>query len=125
MLDDDMVQSEASRLALSSADQIVISRHAFCEMVWLLPQRYKMPKAEVGNVIHGSLIARNVIADTASVRAGLACNGGGRDFADGVIAHEAWLGGDTFVSFDKKAVASDCEAGAAGQIVGVRAGRAD
>ena len=30
----------------------------------------------------------------------------GGDFADGVIAFEGrWLGGDTFVSFDKKAVA--------------------
>jgi predicted nucleic-acid-binding protein len=29
----------------------------------------------------------------------------GGDFADGVIAYEgAWLGGETFVSFDKKAV---------------------
>jgi predicted nucleic-acid-binding protein len=29
----------------------------------------------------------------------------GGDFADGVIAHEGrWLGGETFVSFDKKAV---------------------
>ena len=27
------------------------------------------------------------------------------DFADGVIAHEGiWLGGETFVSFDKRAV---------------------
>jgi predicted nucleic-acid-binding protein len=30
----------------------------------------------------------------------------GGDFADGVIAYEgSWLGGETFVSFDKKAVA--------------------
>jgi predicted nucleic-acid-binding protein len=30
----------------------------------------------------------------------------GGDFADGVIAYEGhWLGGETFVSFDKKAVA--------------------
>jgi len=29
----------------------------------------------------------------------------GGDFADGLIAYEgAWLGGDTFVSFDKRAV---------------------
>ena len=29
----------------------------------------------------------------------------GGDFADGVIAYEgSWLGADTFVSFDKKAV---------------------
>jgi predicted nucleic-acid-binding protein len=31
VLNDDAVQSRASRLALSSAEQIVISRHAFCE----------------------------------------------------------------------------------------------
>ena len=31
----------------------------------------------------------------------------GADFADGVIAYEGhWLGGETFVSFDKKAVAA-------------------
>ncbi len=30
---------------------------------------------------------------------------GGGDFADGVIAHEGyWLGGEAFISFDKKAV---------------------
>jgi hypothetical protein len=31
VLDDDVAQSRAMRLALSSADQVVISRHAFCE----------------------------------------------------------------------------------------------
>ena len=34
----------------------------------------------------------------------LAVEAGG-DFADGVIAHEGrWLGGETFVSFDRQAV---------------------
>jgi hypothetical protein len=38
--------------------------------------------------------------------AGLAVLNAGGDFADGVIAWEGrWLGGETFVSFDKKAVA--------------------
>jgi predicted nucleic-acid-binding protein len=36
----------------------------------------------------------------------------GADFADGVIAYEGrWLGGETFVSFDKKAVAAIAEQG--------------
>jgi predicted nucleic-acid-binding protein len=36
----------------------------------------------------------------------------GADFADGVIAYEgAWLGGETFVSFDKKAVAAVAKRG--------------
>jgi predicted nucleic-acid-binding protein len=36
----------------------------------------------------------------------------GADFADGVIAYEgAWLGGETFVSFDKKAVSAIAKQG--------------
>ena len=105
VLDDDVVQSRASRLALSSADQIIISRHVFCEMVWLLRQRYKFSNAEIVKVIHGYLEADNVITDTAAVQAGLAALRAGADFADGVIAYEGrWLGGEIFVSFDKKAV---------------------
>jgi len=105
ILDDDVVQSRASRLALSSADQVVISRHAFCEMVWLLRSRYKMPKGEIVRVIHGYLEAENVITDTAAIQAGLKAMEAGTDFADGVIAYEGqWLGGETFVSFDKTAV---------------------
>jgi predicted nucleic-acid-binding protein len=112
VLDDDVVQSRASRLALSSADQIVISRHVFCEMVWLLLQRYKMSKAEIVKVIHGYLEADNVITDTSAVQAGLEAMNAGADFADGVIAYEGrWLGGEIFVSFDKKAVAAIAKQG--------------
>jgi predicted nucleic-acid-binding protein len=40
-----------------------------------------------------------------AVEAGLSILAAGGDFADGVIAYEGnWLGGETFVSFDKKAV---------------------
>jgi len=36
----------------------------------------------------------------------------GADFADGVIANEGqWLGGETFVSFDKKAVSAIAKQG--------------
>jgi predicted nucleic-acid-binding protein len=41
-----------------------------------------------------------------AVEAGLAALEAEGDFADGAIAYEgAWLGGETFVSFDKAAVA--------------------
>jgi hypothetical protein len=41
-----------------------------------------------------------------TVETGLAMLRDGGDFADGVIAHPGeWLGGETFVSFDKKTVA--------------------
>ncbi len=41
------------------------------------------------------------------MEAGIKMLESGADFADGVIAYEGrWLGGETFVSFDKKAVSS-------------------
>jgi predicted nucleic-acid-binding protein len=107
VLNDDAVQSRVSRHALSSADQVVISRHAFCEIVWLLRQRYKMPKGEIVKVILGYLDADNVLADTAAIQVGLNAMDAGADFADGVIDYEGrWLGGETFVSFDRAAVAA-------------------
>ena len=40
------------------------------------------------------------------MEAALALLEAGGDFADGVIAHQGqWLGGDTFLSFDRQAVA--------------------
>ena len=119
VLDDDPVQSRASRLALSSADQVIIGRHAFCEMVWLLRQRYKMPKAEIVRVILGYLEAQNVVTDTPAVRAGLEAMEAGADFADGVIAYECrWMGGEMFVSFDKKAVAAVAKQGLQAELLG-------
>jgi predicted nucleic-acid-binding protein len=48
---------------------------------------------------------RNVVLNRPAVEAGLAVLEAGGDFADGVIAFDGqWLGGETFVSFDKKAV---------------------
>jgi predicted nucleic-acid-binding protein len=47
----------------------------------------------------------NVVANRPATEAGLALMEAGGDFADGVIAYEGrWLGADTLVSFDKKAV---------------------
>jgi predicted nucleic-acid-binding protein len=55
---------------------------------------------------------RNVVVNRPAVEMGLAVLGAGGDFADGVIAYDgAWLGGEAFVSFDKKAVALLAEQG--------------
>jgi len=46
-----------------------------------------------------------IVAERLAVEAGLAMLDSGGDFADAVIAHEVRrLGGETFVSFDQKAV---------------------
>lgn len=47
----------------------------------------------------------NVVVNRPVAEAGLALLDAGGDFADGVIAYDGtWLGAETFVSFDKKAV---------------------
>ena len=49
--------------------------------------------------------AENVVVNQPAVDAGLAVLDAGGDFADGVIAFDGrWLGGETFVSFDRQAV---------------------
>jgi predicted nucleic-acid-binding protein len=59
------------------------------------------------------------VLDSTAVNAGLTTLGSGADFADGVIAYEGrWLGGETFVSFDKKAVAAIAKQGMKAQLLG-------
>jgi predicted nucleic-acid-binding protein len=107
VLGDDAKQSRIARLALSSAAQVVLSRHALCEMVWVLSRSYKLPNDEISKTIRGLLDAENVITDSGAIEAGLKTMEAGADFADGVIAYEGrWLDGETFVSFDKKAVSA-------------------
>jgi predicted nucleic-acid-binding protein len=51
------------------------------------------------------LDTKNAVMNRPAVEVGLTLLAAGGDFADGVMAHEgAWLGGETFVSFDRKAV---------------------
>lgn len=62
--------------------------------------------ADAADAIRALLNASNVVVNRAAVDAGLSILEAGGDFADGAIAYEGrWLGGETFVSFDKKAVA--------------------
>jgi predicted nucleic-acid-binding protein len=79
---------------------------ALCELVWVLTRGYRLPAATVGDAIRRLLAAANVAADRRGAEAGLAMLDAGGDFADGFIAHAgAWLGGETFVSFDRPAIA--------------------
>lgn len=63
-------------------------------------------KSDAATAIWALLVASNVEVNWPAIEAGLSVLEAGGDFADGVIAYEGnWLGGETFVSFDKKAVA--------------------
>lgn len=105
ILQDDAVQCRAARKVLTDASLIAVSLPSLCELVWILRQGAKLPKNDVATAIRALLGTSNVMMNRSAVEAGLALLEAGGDFADGVIAHEGtWLGGETFVSFDKKAV---------------------
>ena len=77
-----------------------------CEFVWVLLRVYGLQPADVAGAIRALMAAANVEMNRPAVERGQTMLDAGGDFADGVIAYEAnWLGGETFVSFDKKAVA--------------------
>ena len=111
-LEDDPGQSPQAKRLLEESEQVIVSRHALCEFVWVLSRSYKLPQAEIATAMSKLLNSRNVIADDAAINAGFRAMEAGADFADGVIDYEGrWLGGETFVSFDKKAVTAIAQQG--------------
>jgi predicted nucleic-acid-binding protein len=105
LLQDDPEQVLSAEQALGSASLVAFPLPCLCEVVWVLDRSYGIGRAEIAEALEVLLSAPNVATNRAAVDAGLSMLKAGGDFADGVIAFEgSWLGGETFVSFDKKAV---------------------
>ena len=103
---DDKAQAKAAIKILRDAELIAIALPCLCEFVWVLRRVYGLQPDDAASAIRALLSAANVEMNRPAVEAGLSALDAGGDFADGVIAYEGnWLGGETFVSFDKKAVA--------------------
>ena len=104
LTDDHIEQSKAARIALGKADMVALTIPTLCELVWVL-RSYRIPSSDIARTLRGLLDGANIAVNRPAAEAGLAVLETGGDFADGVIAYEgSWLGADTFVSFDKKAV---------------------
>jgi predicted nucleic-acid-binding protein len=104
--EDDAEQGRVAQTALRKAEVVAIAVSALCELVWVLSRGYKIQPIDIAHIVRGLLNASNVVADRLAIDAGLAMLDAGGDFADGAIAYEgSWLGAETFISFDKKAVA--------------------
>lgn len=102
---DDAKQTAAATNLLARAEIVAIAVPALCEFVWVLRSVYRFQPSDIAQAIRTLLTAENVEANRPAVEAGLAMLDAGGDFADGVIAYEGrWLGAETFVSFDRKAV---------------------
>jgi predicted nucleic-acid-binding protein len=102
---DDRRQSELAAKALRGAEVVAVSTVSLCEFTWVLRRTYGLSRADIAASIRDLLASDNVVVQRAAVEAGLAMLDAGGDFADGLIAWEGrWLGGETFVSFDRRAV---------------------
>lgn len=102
---DDPVQGALAQRLMQEADLVAIALPSLCEFCWVLLRLYKFPAPRVADALRVLIEAENVRLDRQAVEAGLAILDAGGDFADGVIAHEGqWLGGETFMSFDQKAI---------------------
>ena len=103
---DDEKQALAADRILKSAEMIAVALPCLCEFVWVLRRLYGFGPEDIAAAIRALADTANVNLNRPAVEAGLAVLNAGGDFADGLIAYEgSWLGAETFVSFDKKAVA--------------------
>lgn len=102
---DDPTQATIAAKLLINAAVVAIALPCLCEFAWVLLKVYRFQSSDVATAIRTLTAAGNVEVNRPAVEAGLSMLEWGGDFADGVIAYEGqWLGGETFVSFDKIAV---------------------
>ena len=103
---DDVAQARVAAKVLTDAKLLAVALPCLCEFVWVLRKVYGLQTGDIAVAIRALLAAANVQVNRPAADAGLSMLEAGGDFADGVIAYEGnWLGGETFVSFDKQAVA--------------------
>jgi predicted nucleic-acid-binding protein len=102
---DDLKQAEIASRTLLKAKLVAVATPCLCEFVWVLRRVYGFKPSAIAAAIRVLLNAENVEMNRPAVEAGLAMLDAGGDFADGAIAYEGrWLGGEMFVSFDRKSV---------------------
>jgi predicted nucleic-acid-binding protein len=102
---DDAAQARAASRVLREAELIALPLACLCELAWVLRRVYGFQRDEILLALQTVLEVENVAVNRAAADVGVATLRAGGDFADGVIAWDgAWLGGESFVSFDKRAV---------------------
>jgi predicted nucleic-acid-binding protein len=100
------------------ASLIAVSLPCLCEFAWVLRKVYGFDNASIAAAIRALVVVEKVAMNRPAVEVGLSILGVGGDFADGVMAYEGdWLGAETFVSFDKKAVSLLARQGQAARLL--------
>ncbi|MFE0754635.1 type II toxin-antitoxin system VapC family toxin [Inquilinus sp. NPDC058860] len=115
---DDPEQAALAEATLRDADSIAITLPTLCEFVWVLMRGYKKTPSQTAAAMRRLLSSATVAADRPAADVGLTILEAGGDFADGVIAFEGRrLGGEVFVTFDRKAASLIEETGTKTQLL--------
>src|SRR3546814_12802404 len=69
LLNDDRRQAAAAGKALSKASVIAIALPAFCEVVWVLSQGYKMAASDSADALDVFLVSENIAVNRAEADA--------------------------------------------------------
>lgn len=106
IVQDDLAQAKTALEVLERADIVALPLPCLCEFAWVLERTYGLSNVQISASIQKITQRGNVETDTRAVGVGLSVLDVGGDFADGVIAAAgASMGADTFISFDREAVA--------------------
>lgn len=103
---DDDNQHQKSVAVMEQVAGFVLPTTVLVETVWVLIQSYQLSKADVLAVLASFVDqAQKLIINHDEVQAGLAMLAVGGDFADGINQFLGKkMGGEVFVTFDKKAI---------------------
>jgi predicted nucleic-acid-binding protein len=102
---DDPLQAGLVADLLRKAGMIAVTLPALCEFARVVGRGYRWPTPDIHGFIETLRSSPSVRVDRPAAEGGLAMLAASGEFADGVTAHEGRrLGGETFASFDRRAV---------------------
>ncbi|HMQ58587.1 MAG TPA: type II toxin-antitoxin system VapC family toxin [Rhizobiaceae bacterium] len=111
---DDSGQASMAFAIVSKAETVAVPIPALLEFVWVLKSVYLFSREEIAEALRSLIDLETVVTDRHAIEIGLRVYSAGGDSADGVIAASGVaMGGETFVSFDRKAVKRVSESGIA------------
>jgi predicted nucleic-acid-binding protein len=107
LVDDDRAQADRAEDLLDRAEEVVITLPTLCEVAWVLRSAYKYDRTMLAQAIRDLIYQRNVRCSRPTIEFGLDALDAGGDFSDAVMAYDgAWYGGETFATFDERAIAT-------------------
>jgi predicted nucleic-acid-binding protein len=119
LVQDDPEQASAAMDLLRRAELVAVPLPVLCELVWVLKRVYDFAAADCVAAIEALLATRAVVTDRPAARAGLRLLAAGGDVSDAVIAFSGRrLGGERFVSFDRRAVQLLADQGEPAELLG-------